>query len=495
VTTTNASSTVSAAGGIGVNIANTTIGAGNVTFFSVNANGGSAGISVDTTGSTGAFIVTGNTGSTTKDNSGGTIQNMTGADGTANGHGVYLNSTKNASLRHMSIQGNQGDGVHGNSVDGFTLQYCNVGTTAANGNSTAQLGNFHGEGDVQFVDLKTSALIDNNAFSNAFYDTLGVFNNNSTSINRVVITNNTFGTQSAVNGNDACVLQATGGTFNATFSNNTVTWANGDAFQLDMHGTVSADLIMASNTLANTAGANILSGGGGVTIGSGGASDKVTFTFNVNNNVITGAAGAGLGMSTGSTGVPGFFQNYNGSITNNSFGSPGVIDSGSTSGSDLVIIDSGSPFVISITGNHLSQYNPSANGAMAFTVGDDTGNQANFVATVTGNTISNPGSNPSNVMQGIAINVGPSASDISKACFTMFGNILTGSGKNGGSELRVRQRASTHIGLLGNGSNYSGAANDTTAVVNFETSQNTVTSSAEVSATTNAPGGFQGTCP
>jgi hypothetical protein len=132
---------------------------------------------------------------------------------------------------------------------------------------------------------------------------------------------------------------------------------------------------------------------------------------------------------------------------------------------------------------------------MAFTIGDDAGNVADFVATVTGNTISNPGSSAVNVMQGIATNVGPSTTDVSKACFTMFGNILTGSGKNGGSELRMRQRASTHIGLLGNGSNYSGAPNDTTAVVNFLTSQNTVTSSAEVSALTNAPGGYQGTCP
>jgi hypothetical protein len=501
VNATGAASTVSAVGGIGVNIANTTIGAGNVTFFSVNANGGSAGISIDTTGTSGAFIVTGNTGSTTKDNTGGTIQAMTGTNGTSAGHGIYLNSTKNVSLKHMSIQNNQGDGIHGNAVNGATIQYCNIGTTTGNGNTTAQLGNFHGEGDVQFVDLTTSALIDNNAMSNAFYNTLSVFDNNSTSINRIVITNNSFGTQSAANGNDGCTLQATGGTFNATFSNNSVTWANGDTFQLDMHGTISADLIMQSNTIGNTAGANIISGGGGVTIGSGAASDKVTFTFNISSNTFTGAAGAGLGISTGQTGVAGFFQNYSGSITNNTFGNAGVTDSGSTQGGDLSVIAWGSPFSVSITGNHLFQYNPAANGALQIQAGNDgpsgnvNANTANLVATVTGNTISNPGSNASNVMQGIAVDIGPSTGDTAKACLTMYGNTLTGSGKNGGSELRVRQRNSTFVGLLGNGSNYSGAANDTTAVVNFETSQNTVTSSAAVSATTNAPGGYQGTCP
>ena len=495
VTATNAASTLTSTTGTALNVVNTTIGASGLTFFSISANGGADGIFLDTTGSSGGLSVTGNVASTTKDNTGGTIQNMTGADGTSSGHGVYLNSTKNVSLKHMSIQGNQGDGIHGNAVNGFTLRYSNVGTTSGNGNTTAQLGNFHGEGDVHFVDLTTSALIDNNAFSNAFYNTLGIFDDNSTSINRVVITNNTFGTQSPANGNDACVLEATGGTFNATFSNNTVTWADGDAFQLNMHGTVTSDLIMDSNQLTNTAGANIVSGGGGVTIGSGGASDKTTFTFNINNNTITGAAGAGIGFSTGQTGVANFFQNYSGSITNNTFGNTAVADSGSTQGGDLAIIDWGSPFTISITGNHLSQYNPAANGAMQLQAGDDAGNVAHFKATVTGNVISNPGSNPANVMQGIALNVGPSSSDVSQACLTMYGNSLTSSSKNGGTDMRLRQRANTDVYLIGNGTNYAGAVNDTTAVNTFEIGQNGGTPTSSSIVTNSPPHGFHGACP
>jgi hypothetical protein len=509
VNATDASSTVSETGsagtGIGVNIVNTTIGGSGVKFLSVNANGGSAGIFLDTTGA-GAFSVTGTVASVTKDNSGGTIQNMTGTDGTSNGHGVYMNGVQNVSLKHLSIQGNQGDGVHGNNVTNMTLQYCNIGTTAGNGNSTALLPSGctvatcteDGEGDVQLYDLKTSALIDNNSMANAHYNTLIVLNNHATSINRVVVTNNIFGNQNAATGNDAATFQATDGTFNVTFSNNTVNYAVGDTFQLNLHGNVASDLIMLSNTMNNSAGAAITSGGGGVTIGSGGASDKTTLTFNIDGNTMTGALGAAFGLSTQSTGVGGFFQNYSGTFNNNTIGNPAVTDSGASGAgsSDLGLIVTGSLATISITNNHLYQYNPATNGAMAITVQDDAGNVADAKLTVTGNVISNPGSNATNVMQGIAVNVGPSASDVSKACITMFSNTLTGSGKNGGSELRMRQRASTHVGLIGSGGvGYSGGANDTTAVVNFLTANNTVTSSAAVTATTNAPGGFQGTCP
>jgi hypothetical protein len=317
-------------------------------------------------------------------------------------------------------------------------------------------------------------------------------------VNRVVVTNNTFGTQNATGGNDGATFQATDGTFNVTFSNNSVNYALGDTFQLNLHGNVVSDLIMLSNTMNNSAGAAITSGGGGVTIGSGGASDKTTLTFNISNNTMTGAVGAAFGLSTQSTGVAGFFQTYTGTFNNNTIGNPGVADSGASGAgsSDLGLIVTGSLATISVTNNHLYQYNPATNGAMAVTVGDDAGNVANAKLTITGNVISNPGSNAANVMQGIAVNVGPVASDVSKACLTIFGNTLTGSGKNGGSELRVRQRNGSKVGLIGSGGvGYSGAANDATAVVNFLVANNTVTSSAAVTATTQAPGLYQGTCP
>ena len=143
VTGTNTIGATTALTTTAVNIANTTIGGSGITFKSISSNGGANGIILDSTGSSGGFTVTGTVGSTSRDNSGGTIQNKTGTDGASSGHGIYLNSTANVSLNHMNILGNQGDGIYGNSVTGFTLTYTSMAT---NGTTTAQLGNFHGEG-------------------------------------------------------------------------------------------------------------------------------------------------------------------------------------------------------------------------------------------------------------------------------------------------------------------------------------------------------------
>lgn len=75
--TGNARIDTTAGTGVGVDIQNTTIGATGVTFFSVNVDGASNGIVLNTTGSSGGLAVTGD-GTLTRNASGGTIQNTTG---------------------------------------------------------------------------------------------------------------------------------------------------------------------------------------------------------------------------------------------------------------------------------------------------------------------------------------------------------------------------------------------------------------------------------
>src|SRR5262249_53683154 len=153
-----------------------------------------------------------------------------------------------------------------------------------NGNSTAQLGSFHGEGDVQFVDLKGSALIYGNSLDRANYNTFGVFNVNASDLlNRLVMTNNIFGLNHPNNGNLAVALQPQGGTMNVTFDNNIVSAAGADTFVMDMHLVASCDLLMRNNTMSNNH-PNIVTGGGGVSLQSGGVGDQVTFSFNVISN-------------------------------------------------------------------------------------------------------------------------------------------------------------------------------------------------------------------
>jgi VCBS repeat-containing protein len=494
ITAANANNAATSVGGVAVNIANTTIGAGNVVFKSVNANGGAAGIIVDTTGATGTFSVTGSN-ALSRDGSGGTIQSMTGGDGTAAGHGIYLNSTKSPSFAHMTIKDVQGDGIHGNAVNGFSLVYSTITATGAgwNGTSTAQLGNFSGEGDIQFVGLSGAALIDNNALDRAFYTTVSVFNNGSQSINRFVFTNNTVGTMSN-SGNDGLTLQGTGGTLNSTVSNNTFTSAAGDIFQLDIHGAINSDLIFQSNTITNTHPA-IVSGGGGITIGAGGPADNVTLTFNISNNTMRDALGAALGISSG----PGNLGagSFTGTINNNVIGVAGVADSGSKQGQDLGIINFGAVMNINITNNQLYQYNTAATGALTIQNGDDGAHLAYFTGTITGNTISNPGTSANsptfNTMNGIHLNSGPGGTDTARSCITIGGagglaNSVSASSANGAPAIRLRQRANTKVGLPG----YGGAANDTAAVNAFVSGNN---GGAVVTSVTGTTAGFQGTCP
>ena len=127
-------------------------------------------------------------------------------------------------------------------------------------------------------------------------------------------------------------------------------------------------------------------------------------------------------------------------------------------------------------------------------MGDDGVHIASATFVVTGNTIANPGSTL-NVVQGIQLNSGPTGTDTSKTCLTLHSNSLTGSGKNGGTDIRLRQRAFTDVALLGNGSNYAGAVNDMAAVSSFAIAQNGGTPTASSAVANSPPHGFKGVCP
>jgi uncharacterized repeat protein (TIGR01451 family) len=460
---------------------------GTLSFTSISANGGANGISL--TNTTGSFVVTG-VGAI--GGSGGIIQGMVGADGASAGHGVYMNGVSNISLSNVTLQNFQGDAIHGNNVSGFTLKGSTVTASAGtfNGTTTAQLGNFQGEGGIQFVGLTGSALFDQNSIDRSFYNSVSVFNITSATLNRFVFTNNTVGTQSN-SGNDALVLQQFGGTLNSTITGNTFTNAAGDIFQLDMHNTLSADLVFTGNAISNNHPA-IVSGGGGITIGSGGPSDNITFTFNIANNTMRGALGAALGMSSGQGNLGG--GTWNGTISENTIGVAGTANSGSMQGQDLGIINFGAVMNINITNNQLYQYNPSATGALTLQLGDDNGHSAFLTSTITGNTISNPGTGVAS-MNGIHLNSGPTTGDASKACLTIGGagslaNNLSASGANGGSAIRLRQRQNTNISLPG----YGGSSSDITAVNSFVAGNNGGASTTSI-VTNSPPHGFFGSCP
>jgi|GEM_PF-3000612 len=115
----NGGNTITSGTGTALNIDHTTIGASNVTFQSISANGASSGIALNTTGTSGGLTVTGLDGpdanSFADAGSGGTIQNTTT-------HGISLTSTSNVSLAGMSIHNTGDHGIFGDGVNNFTFR-------------------------------------------------------------------------------------------------------------------------------------------------------------------------------------------------------------------------------------------------------------------------------------------------------------------------------------------------------------------------------------
>ncbi|HYH79546.1 MAG TPA: invasin domain 3-containing protein [Longimicrobium sp.] len=144
----------STAGGRVVNIQNTNIGSGNVTFRSVNGTGSGVGVKVENTGTAGGFKVTGD-GSTAS--SGGilTLNGVTAADSAA----FSLTSTANTSLEFVRVEvttGNGATGIAATNLTGTNL----VRNSAIDFNSVAPAAvPTHGSYAARFVQSSQSATI------------------------------------------------------------------------------------------------------------------------------------------------------------------------------------------------------------------------------------------------------------------------------------------------------------------------------------------------
>ncbi|MBR1164840.1 cadherin domain-containing protein [Bradyrhizobium elkanii] len=483
ITLTGTNNSITSGTGTALDVENTQIGSSNLILKSITSSGGSNnGIILSNTGTAagnGGLHITGD-GSTA--GSGGTIANKTGADGsTAQGSGVYLNNTKDVQLSYLAMHDFQNYGIVGTNVTGFTLG--NTTVTGTNGDNVGGIG----EGDVYFTGLSGTATVANSTFTGAALDAFHVFNNSGQTLNRITITGSTFATNSAAGNSsgDALVFQATDGTFNATVQNSTFTSARGDLFQLDLHGGVSSDLVLNGNSFSND-NQNIVSGGGGITISSGGTGDHANLTFNIANNTMRDAVGTALGISTGSGA-----SSFNGTIDSNTIGVAGVANSGSAQGSDIGFVTmGGANSSVTITNNHLYQYN---NDGIELQTGDAAnGGNALLTAIVMGNTVSNPGTFGNH---GFELNAGTVAGDAQSVSLTLGGtgaqeNQFLGSGATG-TDIRLRDRFATTVGLhAGDGSSYGGGATDTAAISSYVLAHNTVTTAPTFSVTAGSTNGF-----
>ncbi|TPJ79051.1 right-handed parallel beta-helix repeat-containing protein [Mesorhizobium sp. B2-6-2] len=223
ISATGLGSTINSGQATALNVANTTIGSGNLIFQSISSNGGSAnGIILDTTGSSGGLHVTG-TGSA---GSGGTIQNTTG-------DAISLTNTSNVSFDRMNLQSTGGSGINGTQVVNFSFTN---GTIANAGNAGFESAiAFNGSGSGLGNNIAGTLTVTGNTFTNAFYSGLDVQSDNGT-VTNANISNNTItnpgfsGVNLVGTGNASTVFNLN----NATIANNNISGSGGNGIQVSV---------------------------------------------------------------------------------------------------------------------------------------------------------------------------------------------------------------------------------------------------------------------
>jgi hypothetical protein len=426
--------TISGTTGIALNIANTTIGASNLTFRSISAGtaAGSTGvgISLDTTGSSGGLHVVGD-GTTTLfgNSSGGTIQHKTGADfSTTSGIGIYLNNTTDVQLANMTLHDFDNFGIFGLGVTGFKL--ANSTINGANGNSTMPampptmptIVQPDGEGSIYFGNvivnggtttfsggLSGTASITSSSISGGAARNVSIIDGGGAPLH-LTIDNTTFGlTQNLAGGTQSLIVEArnAGTAAHVTVTRSTFTGALGDLVNFTGQAGTTMDVIFGGvglgNTLANTH-PGVPIGGGGMTLATNGA-----MRFNVSNNTFSGADGSAITiqMANAATSLDGTFDS-------NTIGTSGVAGSGSRTGNGIFTSFAGT-VTLAITNNTIQQYNGNA-GIFA----DNTGGSYPVNITITGNTVRQPGPN---AFAGLALTNGaPGSTDTTNVFAKISGN-------------------------------------------------------------------------
>jgi hypothetical protein len=441
--------------GTALNVANTNIGANNLEFRNISAGTGTSGpttgIVLNTTGSSGGLKVNGTGGA----GSGGTIQRATGP-------GIQLTSTSHVSLSYMSVQNGGDDGIRGSTVNNLDLQTVSV---TSNGNAV-------GEHGIELSQLTGSGSMANVTVSGSGEHNVSIANTSGT-LSAFNVTNSSFTTTNMTTGGDGVLVENNGtGAMTVSITGSTFTDNKGDHFQAATTAGASGltNITFSNNTLSTTAANDPNVVGGGITISPSGASD---FLFTISNNNLQQAfdEAINLNLGTASTAAASMI----GTVSGNIIGTAGDVDSGSESGTGISVISNGAGLTtVAVTNNQVRQYaNP-----YGILINTKEGS-SNLNATVTGNTVANPGSFAIN---GIRVDAGATAGDSGTLCAAVTGNSVADSGPGADTDIRLRQRFNTTIRLPG----YGGANNDLTAVNSFVAGNN---AGSDVSSAHNVGGG------
>lgn len=409
-----------------------------VTLASVSANGGPNGIRLEDT--TGSFSVTGSGGACTPGTptcTGGRIQNMTGANNTPQGNGVYLNNTSNVSLNLVRINDHGNFALNGTSVTGFNLT--NSLVDGVNGNA----GN---DGSVIFFNLLGSANITGSDISGAFTHTIRIFNNTGT-LDRFTMSGSTLGPGNS--SGSAFNFEVSNATGNVTLDNNTITRSAGTVIALQSNNGGTSDWVVTNNNVSNDHPGMI--SGASIQLGATGSSNV---TFSVSSNMVRDGDDAGLRFLLDTMDAS---ASMDGIIDGNFVGVSGVPDSGAADGNGIQVTSTGNGTITTQISNNTifqSRFN-----GMQLQAREGSGV---LNAAVTNNTIAEP-SAANLAFEGLLIQSGVAAPDTNTVCANVTGNSLNNAGPALGDDFFLAQVGGATVNLPG----YAGAPLDVGAVTAF----------------------------
>ena len=479
--------TLTATTGSALNVVSTTIGANKLEFRSITSNGSGAanGIVLDNAGA-GGLTVAGNGGTctTAATCTGGAITTKTGADGTGNGIGIYVNNTSNVSITRMKLNDFSNYAIRGTTVTNFTLNDSFIdGVNGSNAGAD--------EGTIIFDGLLGTSSFSGDTIKGGFEDNFRVRNSSGTANNIVVNGCTIRDSSTGVSGNDNLIIEASG-TANVTahITNNTFAATNGDHIQMNTINSATMSMVITGNFYSGGGGGSAL--GQGITISGGNAGSSETVRFDISNNGTAGTPlvgniqGGAINVNEGNGG-----GNWQGRVSNNFIGNAAVAGSGSAQAGGIRVENhspTGSLTAI-ISGNTIRQW---TNGPAINTQAGDAGNATHTAIinlTVTNNTAANPV--VASAQHGFVANIGASgvagAADV--ACTDIATNTLDGNAATGGSGVRLRHRGASTIKIPG----YLGAQYDTAAVIAFETGKNPASTPPPTAATSSSGPGYGNT--
>jgi len=413
-------------------------------FKRVTANGGDRGISLDSVNvSTGAFTING-TGTA---GTGGVISNSTALGTLASPEGgIFLRDTKNVTLKWMTINNNQANGIYAKDLTALVLQ-----DSTASGNGTDEARDHSG---MHFANLLGTSSIARVDVSGSREDTVKILNTSGTA--NITVANSTFRDNSAtVGANGLYVDTKASALMTFTSTSNTFTNNHTDGLAIFSQGTEKLTATVTGGTYTNNGvGLDVETNGtGGMQFSVTGGTVTGCAACGAPVNVYKGSGATGTGSNATAVTITGM------TISNgNSLSAAGIWVHGEGAGAARIAVTNNTISAVQHRGIDVSFGNTQA---------DTPGGAQTIDVSVTGNTVNQSTSGPG-TLNSIRADAGTisSPSDIITMCVNIANNTIN---NPVAADIRViNSYSTTNFRLPG----YGGGSTDTNAVANFLNTNN-----------------------